>query len=99
MAAPELLAGLRPGAVVADRAYDGNPTRALIAAAGAVACVRPLRTRLAPAPYDRELYKRRNLVERFFGRLKQFRRAATRYEKKAANFLGMVWLAAVFSSL
>lgn len=46
--------------------------------------------------YDRHVYKDRNLVERFFGRLKQFRRIATRYEKLARNFFGMLSLACAY---
>jgi transposase len=45
--------------------------------------------------YDRHLYRERNAAERFFGRIKQYRRVATRYEKKAANFLGFVWVASL----
>ncbi len=57
------------------------------------------KSRAAPFPCDAELDKRRNLVERFFGRLKQFRRVAASDEKKAANFLGFEWLAAVVGCL
>jgi putative transposase len=46
-------------------------------------------------PYDAELYKERNLIERFFNKLKQFRRVATRYDKRLANFMGFVKLAAI----
>jgi transposase len=46
-------------------------------------------------PFDREAYRQRNRVERCINRLKQFRRVATRYEKRATNFLGMVTLAAL----
>jgi len=60
----------------------------------------PRRNRIEPRAYDRDLYKDRNLLERFFSRLKQFRRIATRYEKLARNFLSMlnlvcayIWLA------
>ena len=94
-AVPALLRGLRPNAVVADRAYDGGPVRDLIAATGAAACVPPHPRRLRPFPFEPAIYRGRNLVERFFGRLKQFRRIATRYEKKARNYLGFVWLSAV----
>ncbi|TPI39399.1 transposase, partial [Mesorhizobium sp. B3-1-6] len=46
-------------------------------------------------PYDRDLYKERNRIERFFSKLKQFRRVATRYDKLLANFMGFVKLAAI----
>ena len=55
----------------------------------------PKSNRVNPQAYDRELYKQRNLVERFFNKLKHFRRVATRYDKLLANFLGFVKLAAV----
>ena len=53
------------------------------------------RNRTAAVGYDRHLYKGRNVVERFFGRVKQYRRVATRYDKKAANYRGFVWLASI----
>jgi transposase len=46
-------------------------------------------------PYDADLYKERNIIERFFNKLKQFRRVATRYDKLLANFMGFVKLAAI----
>ena len=61
--------------------------------------IRPNPTRKAKKRYGRRRYKRRNLVERFFGAIKRFRRVATRYEKKAENSLGFVWLAAILTSL
>ncbi len=51
--------------------------------------------RPAVVGYDRHLYKEPNGVVRFFGRVKQYRRVATRYDKKARNFLGFDWLAAL----
>jgi putative transposase len=54
----------------------------------------PKFNRRAPLPYDKALYKERNLVERFFNKLKQFRRVATRYDKLLANYRGFVLLAA-----
>ena len=53
------------------------------------------RTADEPIQYDRHLYKERNVVERYFARVKQYRRVATRYDKKAANFLGFVWVASI----
>ena len=79
---------------MADAAYDSDAIRALVRAAGARACIRPNPTRRRRVRYDRHRYKHRNVVERFFRRVKQRRRVATRYEKKAANFAGFVWLAA-----
>lgn len=53
----------------------------------------PRRNWTAATDYDRHLYRERNGVERFFGRIKQCRRVVTRYDKKAKNFLGFVWVA------
>ena len=92
--APALLAGLCAKYVIADAAYDSDAIRDLIEAGGGEACVRPNPTRKRKKAYDRQRYKHRNVIERFFRRIKQCRRVATRYEKKAANFAAFVWLAA-----
>ena len=90
---PGLIAGAE--AVLADKGYDSDANRAAIRAAGAVPCIPPRKNRTEPVEYDRHLYRERNVVERFFARVKQYRRVATRYDKKAANFLGFVWLASI----
>jgi transposase len=92
---PALIAGVQTTAVLADKGYDADANREAIREAGAQPCIPPRRNRTTPIEYDRHLYKERNGVERFFGRVKQYRRVATRYDKKAANFLGFVWLAAI----
>ena len=92
---PELIAGIDAGAVLADKGYDADTNRQAIRAAGAEPCIPPRKNRAAAIDYDRHLYKERNGVERFFGRVKQYRRVATRYDKKAANFLGFVWVASI----
>jgi putative transposase len=93
--AAALLEGLCPAHVVADAAYDSAAIRSQVRDAGGRACIRPNPTRKVRKRYDRVRYRHRNVIERFFGWIKQFRRVATRYEKKAANYLGFVWLAAV----
>jgi transposase len=85
--------------VAADAAYDSDAIRDRVRRAKARACIRPNPTRKRKRRYDRERYKRRNVVERFFGAIKRFRRVATRYEKKAENYLGFAWLAAVLGGL
>ena len=65
----------------------------------ATTCIRPNPTRRRKKRYDRRRYRNRNVVERFFGRIKRCRRVATRYEKKAVNFAGFVWLAALIVEL
>ena len=73
-----------------DRAYEGNETRQLALALGFTPVVPPLSTRIHPWEYDRELYKRRNEIERLFRRLKGFRRIFSRFEKLDALFLGFI---------
>ena len=91
---PALLAGLRPRHVIADAAYDSDAIRTRVREMTARACIRPNPTRKRKKRYDKQRYKHRNVIERFFRRIKQCRRVATRYEKKAANYAGFVWLAA-----
>ena len=65
-----------------------------LAAIGATAVIRPISRRLSPFEPDREAYRRRNRIERFFSKLKQYRAIAARYEKRDANFLAIIKLAA-----
>ncbi len=93
-AAP-MLGGLGPGqTLIADRAYDSNALRETIAAQGAWANVKPVARRVEKPAFSPFLYRCRNLVERFFNRLKHYRAIATRHEKYAANYLALVELAA-----
>ena len=92
---PGLIAGTETQAVLADKGYDSDANRDTIRAAGAEPCIPPRKNRVHPIEYDRHLYHERNVVERYFARIKQYRRVATRYDKKAANFLGFVWLASI----
>ena len=81
--------------LIADRAFDAD-SRVLepLAAAGKSAVIPPRANRLATRQFDRELYKKRHLIENFFCKLKQFRAIATRYDKTARNFLAAIHLAA-----
>ena len=81
-------ARLRPRRVAGDKAYAGRPSRE-----GAVIPTRKGQRR-RPG-FDREAYRARNRIERLINRLKQFRRIATRYEKRAVNYLAMLHLGAV----
>jgi transposase len=92
---PGLIAGIDTAAVVADKGYDADANRDAIRAQGAEPCIPPRKNRAVVIDYDRHLYRERNGVERFFGRIKQYRRVATRYDKKARNFLGFVWIASI----
>ena len=78
-----------------DRAYQDNATRQLALDLGYQPVAPPLRTRLRPWQYDREMYKRRNEVERLFRRLKGFRRIFTRFEKLDALFLSFIIFALI----
>jgi transposase len=92
--APALLQGLSPRRVLADKAYDSNAIRSLIASMDAEAVIPCNPTRKQPIPYDFEAYKLRNTIERCFNKLKHFRRIATRFDRRAAYFLGFLHLAA-----
>jgi transposase len=82
-----------------DRAYEGNATRQLAFDLGFLPVVPPKQNRLDPWTYDRELYKRRNEVERLFRRLKGFRRIFTRFEKLDVMFLGFLNFALIVDGL
>jgi len=89
-----LLDGLRPAAdTVADRGYDAQAIVRMIADHGSRPHIPTQRSRRQQRSVDRHLYRQRNLVERFFNKLKHFRRIATRYDKLARNFLAAVALA------
>jgi transposase len=83
-----------PTRLIADRAYDARRLRDWLAERGAEAVIPPNPTRKHPHAYDAGIYKTRNLIERMFCRLKDFRRIATRYDKLARNFLAGVLIAA-----
>jgi len=92
-----LLRGLKPGYVIADKAYDADHFHDTIKSIGATAVIPPRPERRRPYPQDCDwvLYKERNTVERLFAKLKQFRRIATRYDKLLQNFRGFILIAAV----
>ena len=81
--------------MIGDKGYDSNANRAFIESIGAEVVIPSNGCRKEPIPHDVHVYKERNLVERYFNKLKQFRRVMTRFEKKASNFLGMVQVASI----
>ena len=83
------------GFLLGDKAYDAEWIRAMIEAQDAVPIIPDRSTAKTPHAFSRELYRLRNRVERFFNKLKQFRRIATRYEKLAANYLAMIKIATI----
>ncbi|MFB9058790.1 MULTISPECIES: IS5 family transposase [Sphingobium] len=82
-------------AFLADRGYDADTIREEIEAAGIEAVIPAKVNRRNPAPHDRAKYKCRNLIERMFNKLKNWRRIATRYDKTGESYLGFVALASV----
>ena len=97
--AEALLAGHTPEAVIADKGYDKKALVDEIESRGAEAVIPTQKGRKEQRAVDRHLYKERNLCERFWSKVKQYRRVATRYEKKAVNFLAFVQVAAVMVML
>jgi len=91
--------GHRLGAGVMDKGYDSDTIRQQLIDHQIQAVIPPKSNRTVPIDYDKELYKERNKVERFFGRIKQFRRIATRYDKLAATFLAFIHVVAAYISI
>lgn len=81
--------------LLADRAYDSDALRKAMDERGAWACIKPVPNRKRRPAFSPFLYRFRNLVERFFNKLKHFRAVATRFEKHPENYLALVKLAAV----
>ena len=93
--AKALIEGLPVEVVIADKGYDSRAVIEEIEARGAEAVIPSLKNRAQQREYDRERYKDRNLAERFWSKVKQYRRVATRYEKTARNFLAFVHVASI----
>jgi transposase len=88
-----LLDGVEKGTishVLADAAYDNEAIRTQAKRMKVQACIRLHPTRKVERRYDKVCYRNRNVIERFFCWIKRYRRVATRYEKKAANFAGLM---------
>ena len=93
--AADMLDGIGAGQILlADRAYDSDGLRQYLKERGAWANVKPMPNRKNIPAFSRFLYRYRNLVERFFNKLKHFRAIATRFEKHDANYLALIKLAA-----
>jgi transposase len=94
--AGKLLSRLKSGTMLlADRGYDADWIRTLAAERGFWANIPPKCNRNEPICFSPYLYRARNLIERFFNKIKQCRRVATRYDKLAANYLAFVQLASI----
>ena len=84
-----------PRRLIADRAYDARKLRDWLVERGCEPVIPPNPTRKHPHTYDAEAYKQRNLIERMFCRLKDFRRIATRSDKRVDTFIATVFIAAI----
>ena len=83
-------------AAALDRGYDSDAIRAQLSKDGIEPVIPPKSNRKVHLSYDRDVYKERNRVERFFNKLKQFRRMATRYDKLQKTFCAALHLVAAF---
>ena len=81
--------------LIADRGYDSDEYRAALEAKGITPCIPPRKKRKAPATYCKTQYKQRHKVENMFGKLKDWRRIATRYDRRADVFMAAITLAAI----
>ena len=90
-----LLPTLTAQTILADKGYDAD-RRVItpLTAQGKTVVIPSKSNRITPREYDKDLYKARHLIENFFAKLKQYRGIATRYDKRAVNFLGAIYLAA-----
>jgi putative transposase len=94
--APGLVQSLpKAGHLLADTAYDSDAFRQLLLNQGTTPVIKPNPTRKHVPVFDQEIYKCRNLIERAFSHLKDWRRVATRYDKLARNYRATVALAAI----
>ncbi len=93
--ADQLLPDLVADTILADKAYDADE-RVIepLQATGKTVVIPPKSNRTIARDYAQHLYKARHLIENFFAHLKQYRAIATRYDKRAINFLGAIYLAA-----
>ena len=83
-------------ALIDDRGYESNPFRAVLVERGIAAYIPPKKNRKQPIPYDKALYRQRHRIEIAFGRLKDWRRIAARYDRCGTTFFGTITLAAIF---
>lgn len=81
--------------LLADRGYDADRFRAAHSRKGITPCIPGRRSRNTPVAYDKELYKQRRKIEVMFGRLKDWRRIATRYDRCAHTFFSAICIAAI----
>ena len=90
---------LRPQYLAGDKGYDGNQVRRELRKRGIIPIIPPRKNRKRAVAYDKERYRERNVIERRFNGLKQWRRVATRYEKHAVNYASIILIASAFHFL
>lgn len=95
MAKPLVDAVVAPKRLLADKAYDAEHLRKYLGSRQIEAVIPSTASRTVPYPLDERAYKRRNIVERFFCKLKNWRRVATRYDRLARNYIAAIALAAI----
>jgi transposase len=95
----KLIEGFEPQVLIADKGYDSGPLIEVVTAKGILAVIPPKKNRLVQREYDRHLYRERHLIECFIGKIKQYRRVFSRFEKLSKNYMGflsfvsaLVWL-------
>jgi transposase len=91
--AATLLAGQSAKAMIADRGYDTNEIRAFLRTKRMKAVIPAKRSRKHQYRHDKQLYAQRNLIERCFGKLKLYRRIATRFDRNDSHFIAFLYLA------
>ena len=94
--AADLIAGILARVIIGDKGYDADALIEFIRAGAAQAVIPPRSNRRVLRDYDTHLYKDRNLIGRFFARIKQFRRIATRYDKLARSYMAFLHLVCTF---
>ncbi len=87
------IAPSKPRMFLADKGYDSNHIRQSLLIHGILPVIPSKANRREPVPHNRDVYKQRNLVERMFNKLKQFRRIATRYDKTRKSFMAFLCIA------
>jgi putative transposase len=83
--------------LIGDKGYDSDWFRAALSGRGIEPCIPSTRSRKAPLPYDKALYRERRRIENAFGRLKDWRRIAMRYDRCAHTFFSAICIAAAIT--
>lgn len=95
----DLIQGLKPAKLLADKGYDADWLMHYLDSEDIEAVIPPKSNRTEQREYDRQTYRKRNVIERVFARLKEYKKIATRYEKTTASFASLCFMAATFLNL